>query len=241
MIEKTRPTWHCRRKNQRGRRAKKRNRLAVAVAMLACLLLLAQVTSGAGESPQAQREPATAEGILAQEPPELVEQLFEKKMLLIEVTKKEGEGTLFVAYVLFEKPRSRVVHLLTQPERQTEYRPELRYIEVVERGPDTRVDEHCLKVMFTNVVYRLRMRRDRETERLSWHLDPSFDNDLRRMQGFWELYQFGEDRTLGRFGSTVDVGRAVPRMLQDALSRKTVLRTVENTRKWVDSDGRWRP
>jgi len=37
------------------------------------------------------------------------------------------------------------------------------------------------------------------------------------------------------------VGRAVPRMLQDALSRKTVLRTVENTRKWVDSDGRWRP
>jgi hypothetical protein len=85
------------------------------------------------------------------------------------------------------------------------------------------------------------MRRDRATERLSWDLDPSFDNDLQRMQGFWELYELGEGRTLGRFGSTVDVGRAVPRMVQDALSRKTVLRTVENTRQWVDSDGRWRP
>jgi hypothetical protein len=209
--------------------------------MPAFLLLLAQVASGAGESPQAQQRPVTAESILAQHPPELVERLFEQKMLLVEAAKQKGEGTLFVAYVLFEKPRSRVVQLLIQPERQTEYRPELRYVEVVERGPDTRVDEHRIKIMFTNVVYRLRVRRDRATERLSWHLDPSFDNDLRRMQGFWELHELGENRTLGRFGSTVDVGSAVPRVLQDALSRKTVLRTVENTRKWVDSDGRWRP
>jgi hypothetical protein len=162
-------------------------------------------------------------------------------MLMVEVVKQEDQGTLFVAYVLFEKPRSRVVFLLTQPGRQTEYRPELRHIEVVERRSDTRVDEHRLRIMFTNVVYRLCMRRDPATERLSWHLDPSFDNDLRRMEGFWELYELDEDRTLGRFGSTVDVGRAVPRALQDVLSRMTVLRTVKNTRKWVDSDGRWRP
>jgi hypothetical protein len=209
--------------------------------MSTCLLLLALVASAAAESPQAQHGPVTAESILAQAPPELVERLFEKKMLLVEVTKNEGEGTLFVAYVLFEQPRRRVVQLLTQPGRQKEYRPELRHLEVVETGPDTRVDEHRLKIMFTNVVYRLRVRRDRATERLSWHLDPSFDNDLRRMEGFWELHEPGEDRTQGRFGAIVDVGRAVPRVLQDALSRKTVRRTVENTRKWVDSDGRWRP
>ena len=209
--------------------------------MSAWLLLLAPAASAAAESPQVQQEVVTAESILAQEPPELVERLFEEKMLLVEVVKKQGEGTLFVAYVLFEQPRRRVVELLVQPERQREYRPELRHLEVVERGPDTRVDEHRLKIMFTNVVYRLRVRRDRATERLSWHLDPSFDNDLRRMQGFWELHEFDEDRTLARFGSIVDVGRAVPRVLQDVLSRKTVLRTVENTRKWVDSDGRWRP
>jgi hypothetical protein len=241
MIEEAGPARHRQREARRGRRTGKHERLGAVVAISACLLLLAQVASGGGESPQAQQGPVTAESILAQEPPELVERLFEEKMLLVEVSEKEGEGTLFVAYVLFEKPRSRVVHLLIQPERQREYRPELRHIEVVERGPDTRVDEHRIKIMFTNVVYRLRVRRDRATERLSWHLDPSFDNDLRRMQGFWELYELGEDRTLGRFGSTVDVGRAVPRMLQDALSRKTVLRTVKNTRKWVDSDGRWRP
>lgn len=209
--------------------------------MSACLLPLALVASAAAISPHGERGSVTAESILAQEPPELVERLFEEKMLLIEVAKKEGEGTLFVAYVLFEQPRRRVVQLLIQAERQREYRPELRRVEVVERGPDTRVDEHRLRIMFTKVVYRLRVRRDRTTERLSWHLDPSFDNDLRRMKGFWEFHELGENRTLGRFGSIVDVGRAVPRVLQDVLSRKTVLRTVENTRKWVDSDGRWRP
>jgi hypothetical protein len=229
MIEKAGPSWHH------------RKRLGPAVATPACLLLLALVAGAAAESPPAEQAPVTAESILAQEPPELVERLFEEKMLLVEVAKKEGEGTLFVAYVLFERPRNRVVYLLIQPERQREYRPELRYVEVVERGLDTRVDEHRIKIMFTDVVYRLRVRRDRATERLSWHLDPSFDNDLRRMQGFWELHELGEDRTLGRFGSSVDVGGAVPRMMQDLLSRKTVLRTVENTRKWVDSDGRWRP
>jgi hypothetical protein len=185
--------------------------------------------------------PVTAESILAQHPPELVERLFEKKMLVVELEDEEGGGTLFVAYVVFEKPRNRVMELLIQPERQREYRPELRYIEVVERGPDRRVDEHRLRIMFTEVVYRLCMRRDPATGRLSWNLDPSFDNDLRRMQGFWELYELGEDRTLGRFGSTVDVGPVVPRQLQDALSRRTVFRTVNNTRKWVDSDGQWRP
>jgi hypothetical protein len=204
-------------------------------------MAIVPAASAAAELPHAEHAPVKAESILAQEPPELVDRLFQEKMVLVEVVKRKGEGTLFVAYVLFEQPRTRVVQLLIQPERQREYRPELRHVEVVERGPDTRVDEHHLKIMFTNVVYRLRVRRDRATERLSWHLDPSFDNDLRRMQGFWELHELGEDRTLGRFGSIVDVGRAVPRALQDVLSRKTVLRTVENTRRWVDSDGRWRP
>jgi hypothetical protein len=209
--------------------------------MLTCLLPLALVANAAANPPLGQGGPVTAHSILAQEPPELVERLFDEGILLLEVTETEGEGTLFVAYVLFEQPRRRVVQLLIQPERQAEYRPELRHVEVVERGPDTRIDEHRLRIMFTNVVYRLRVRRDRNTERLSWHLDPSFDNDLRRLQGFWELHELGEDRTLGRFGSIVDVGYAVPRIVQDALSRRTVLRTVVNTRKWVDSDGRWRP
>jgi hypothetical protein len=170
-----------------------------------------------------------------------VERLFEKKMVVVEEVKKEGEGTLFVAYVVFEKPRSRVVFLILQAERQREYRPELREIEEVERSPDRRVDEHRMKILFTNVVYRLCLRRDGATDRISWHLDPDFDNDLRSLEGFWEFYELGEGRTLGRFGSKVDVGPVVPRRLQDALSRKTVLGTVDNTRKWVDSDGRWRP
>ena len=34
---------------------------------------------------------------------------------------------------------------------------------------------------------------------------------------------------------------AMPRLVQDAPYRQTVLQTVENTRKWVGSAGRQRP
>jgi len=33
----------------------------------------------------------------------------------------------------------------------------------------------------------------------------------------------------------------VPRFVQSGMSRKTVLRYVQNVQRWIDSDGRWRP
>ena len=179
---------------------------------------------------------------LAAQSPELVTRLFEKRTLLLEEVERADGGTLFVAYVLFDQPRSRVVALLTEPGRQREYRPELCKVKVIESGENTRLDENQLKVMFTKLVYRVRYvsELDQEPQRLSWKLDPSFDNDVTRLEGSWELYELDAENTVGRFGSIVDVG-AVPQIVQDILSRKTVVNTVENTRYWVDSDGKWRP
>jgi len=78
--------------------------------------------------------------------------------------------------------------------------------------------------------------------RLGPRFPPPLDA-IARMQGFWELHDFdhGSERTLGRFGSDVDVGSGVPRFVQNGMSRKTVLRYVQNVQRWIDSDGRWRP
>ena len=48
-------------------------------------------------------------------------------------------------------------------------------------------------------------------------------------------------RTLARFGTRVSVSKAVPGFLQNGITRKNVPETLENTRKWVDSGGQWRP
>jgi hypothetical protein len=185
----------------------------------------------------------TAESVLEREPPELVARLLKERLVVLEDVHGDGSESFIISYVIFERSRSEVVDLMKQAERQPEYRPELKSVKTVERFEGGRVDEQSMKIMFRKMVYRLRYQRDAETGRLEWKLDPSFDNDLRRLEGFWELYEFVEtrERTLGRFGSRVDVGRSVPRFIQKGMSRKTVLRYVDNCRMWIDSDGKWRP
>ena len=183
----------------------------------------------------------SAEEVLEHEPPEIVERLQRGRILMLEDVEAESESFM-IAYVVFGRPREHVVSLMKQAERQPEYRPELKSVRTVERFEEGRVDEQRLRIMFRELVYRLRYSGDPASGRVEWELDPGFDNDLRRMSGFWELYAFANGTsTLGRFGSSVDVGGNVPGFIQKGMSRKTVLRYVQNFRRWVESDGKWRP
>jgi hypothetical protein len=87
----------------------------------------------------------------------------------------------------------------------------------------------------------VRYRRDPQTDRIEWALDPRFDNDLARFEGFWEFYPMKDGGTLGRFGTRVDAGAAVPAFMQRDLTRRNVVKTMGDCRKWVDSNGTWRP
>lgn len=154
----------------------------------------------------------------------------------------KGPESFIVALVLFEQPRARVTALLREAARQTEYRPELVAVRTIAESPGGRVDEQRIRILFHELAHRLRYRED-PSGRLTWDLDEAFDNDLARMRGYWEFYDFEQDpnRTLGRFGSDVDVGRVVPRFVQRGMGRKPVIRYVENLQRWIDSEGTWRP
>lgn len=184
----------------------------------------------------------SAEAVLAGEPPELAGKIERERLVVLEDI-GEGAESFVVAYVIFERSIEDVLRLLRQAERQPEYRTELASVETVETLEDGRIDEQRLRIMFTKLTYRLRYREDPANGRLDWKLDPDFENDLSKMEGFWELSPFASTpgRTLARFGSSVDVGPAVPRFVQKGLSRRTVLRYLENCRKWIDSDGNWHP
>jgi hypothetical protein len=197
-----------------------------AAAALAAILLAAPA---AGVQP--------FEAALAQGPAGLLARLEKDGVVVAE----DAAARMLVAYVVFARARRSVVDLIVQPGRQLEYRPELTSAEVVEEDANERVDEHHMTILFTDVAYRLRYRRDPDTDRIDWSLDPSFENDLARLDGFWEFFDLPDGRTLGRFGSRVDVGPALPAFVQERISRQTVIRTVENCRRWVDSGGTWRP
>jgi hypothetical protein len=202
------------------------------VGLLLPLLALA-VAAGASVERDVADDP------LVELPAELVERLYEKRLLVLQEVRARGplSGGMLLAFVIFEQPRARVLELLGQTWRQAEFRPELRSIETVARHPDGTTDEHRLRILFVEVVYRLRYHTDREAARIAWALDPAFDNDLARVDGFWDLYELEASRTLGRFGTAIDVGPVLPPFLQDMATRRNLPRTLERCRRWVDADG----
>jgi hypothetical protein len=185
----------------------------------------------------------SAEQVLTNEPADLAKRLDREKLIVLEDVSSGGSESFVIAYLIFERRREEVIELLRLAERQTEYRPELDSVKTVRKLENGRIDEQHLRILFTEIVYRLRYVDVPGSNRFDWKLDPDFDNDLRRMEGFWELSAYHSDpnRTLARFGSNVDVGPAVPRVIQKGMSRRTVLRYLENCRRWIDSNGEWRP
>lgn len=145
------------------------------------------------------------------------------------------------ALVLFERPIAEVLRLLTATTRQKEYRPELARLEVIESSDHSDVAEYRLRSMLTSLRYRARVGWDYANRRIWWTLDPTFDNDMKVLDGLWELLALDDERTLGRFTTRIDLGPALPEFLQEYATRKKLPESMENVRHWVDSGGSWRP
>jgi len=186
--------------------------------------------------------PAAAQGgpdgpaIVAELPSDLRERLQAQKAVL--AGHAESSTVSAQGYVIFEQPVERVFQLLAQTARQAEYRPELESIETVARLDDGTIDEHRIRILFIGLCYRLRSHLDAAHRRISWELDPSFENELRRVEGSWELHALDARRTLGVFRTTVEVGSGIPSFVQDYLTRRNLPGTLERCRRWVDADGR---
>jgi len=183
----------------------------------------------------------SAEEILSGQPAELRERLEQQKVVILTPEGGDGADHWVKALAIFERPRDEVMHLIAQSTRQIEYRPEITAISTVERFPHGTVDEHQLRILFVKLTYHLRAQIDYAQGRAWWSLDDHFANDLARLDGYWEFYELGPSRTLGAFGTVVDIGPALPGFLQDLATRKNVPQTVDRTRRWVDSNGTWRP
>jgi len=199
------------------------------------LLIAALLCIGADPTPSS----STAAAILEAYPPKVIQQLYGKNRALLPGSQ---DGGLYIgALVLFDQPLERTLRLLSQSERQSEYLPELKRVESIRREGAAVIDEHHVRILFVPIDYRLRTETDFEAARIWWHLDPTHDNDLRVLDGYWELYEFDESRTLGVFGTRVVLSPALPTFLQKAATRGNVPRVVERMRLWVNSNGSYRP
>lgn len=199
------------------------------------LLITALLCIGADSKPVSK----SAAEILDAYPPKVVRRLHAKKRALLPGSQ---DGGLYIgALVLFDQPLDTTLQLLSQSQRQSEYLPELKRVETIRRDGAAVVDEHHVRILFVRIDYRLRTQTDFEAARIWWNLDPTHDNDLRVLDGYWELYEFDDARTLGVFGTRVVLSPAMPTFLQKAATRGNVPRVVERMRLWVNSNGSYRP
>jgi hypothetical protein len=144
------------------------------------------------------------------------------------------------ALVVFALPRRRVMELLLQTHRQDEFLLNVRSVTSVVRGIDESIDEHELKVLFKRLIYRIHHGWNEADWHIWWRLDESFDNDIRSLRGYWQLYAMEDGRTLAVYGTEVDVGSVFPKRLQTMLTQRTLRRSIRQFRRWVDSDGSYR-
>lgn len=210
-----------------------------------CVALLFSITwagagaSAAGAEAPPQSEPPAGEALLAAFSPELQPRLERERFLML--PGEPGKPGLAEGFVLFSQPHAQVWRLLSQPERQREYRTDLTELTNVERFPNGGVDRHSIRVLFMRLTYHLRYELEPAAWRITWSLDPKYENSLQLLSGSWAFFALPGDRTLGRFGTMASVGTMLPSSLQDTLTRKTALETLGRVQLWVDSGGKWRP
>ena len=106
----------------------------------------------------------------------------------------------------------------------------------VSRSPGNHVDRYEMNVLFVRIAYFVRHAWSADARRVWWNLSPDYSNDLREVEGFWEIHALGERRALAIYATTVDLGPMIPRRLQSSLTRNSFRSIVGDARAWLQGD-----
>jgi hypothetical protein len=206
------------------------------------LVLIGILSSGSAEASCELARSARLVDVPAEEwldtvPSEVAQRLNRKGFAFPEQSAIDKCPGMVPALVIFDAPPERVFGLLIQTERHGEFMKSLESVAPVSRRPEDHVDRHEMKILFKRISYHVRHGWSSEDRRIWWDLSPSHPNDLRSIMGFWELHPLGAERSLGLYGTRVDVGPIIPARLQESLTRKNLRTAVENVRRWVEREG----
>lgn len=96
-----------------------------------------------------------------------------------------------------------------------------------------------LKVAFKTVKYNCMHTIDKGTRTVKWELDKSKENDIAETIGAWIIKPQGEKSILC-YTVAVDTGMAVPKVIQDYLTKKDLPNVVKAMKSRVESGGTYK-
>lgn len=150
----------------------------------------------------------------------------------------QAHSGLIEAAVIFDQTPEQTWNLLYRIEDQVKYLKELKEAKVIARSPLHDTIEFKVRFAFLAFIYRANLTFDKTGLNFFWSLDPSFNNDLIELHGFWRFYPYGEDKTLARYGYAVSL-KNIPTFIEDMVKKSVIARSLVDIKKYVDSGGEY--
>lgn len=152
--------------------------------------------------------------------------------------KAAGRG---LGAIVVERPVAAVWATLSRFEDKAEYMPRLKAVTVLERRPGLLRVRMVVDASITTARYTAWFELDEPARRIGWKLDRgAADNSIADAEGDYRLQELGPARTLVVYRTYVDTGRALPRFLQDYITRRSIPDLLRAVKARVESGGTWR-
>jgi carbon monoxide dehydrogenase subunit G len=150
--------------------------------------------------------------------------------------RSRGRG---LAAVLVDAPPKAVWRHLTRPEEFDEFLPRLTESKVYEKEGRRLGVAYAVRVLLVTVRYHCLQTLEPERWSVHWTLDERKENGIAATTGFWRALPHGEGRSILVYAASASIGRAVPKFVEDFLTRRDLPGVVTAMKKRIESDGKY--
>lgn len=206
--------------------------------LLALLGLLAVPGWAQAPAPPTERDPAAWAGLT----PAQIASVKRGEVVILQedLSSADQSQRLIRSAMVFNQPLEKTWALFHQTELQHEYLPRLDNCVLVRREANWDQVDFFVKVLFVDITYRVKHEFEPGRYYFHWALDPSFNNDLAHLEGYWQFYAMDDGRTLGRYGTKVVTADFIPDSVQEFLTRRDLPEALAAVQKRINSGGTWK-
>lgn len=161
------------------------------------------------------------------------------EVILLDQTYTDAEGKTRgkgLAIVLIDKPPEEVWKYIPQFDSYKEFMPRMVASKIYLNEAGKIGAEYTLKVAFKTIVYSCMHYLENDKFMLRWELDAARKNDIASTTGWWKIKPY-KGKSIVAYTVAVDTGIAVPKVIQDYLTKRDLPNVVRAMKKRVESGG----
>lgn len=99
--------------------------------------------------------------------------------------------------------------------------------------------KYTIKVLMVKVTYHCMHTFDKPNGYIRYKLDTSKENEIAATEGYWKVFD-KDGKTIIAYTVAVDTGRAIPKSIQDYLTKKDLPNVVRAAKKRIESGGTYK-